>query len=473
VASSRARLSIGVKLLLRYTAVLSITVTVVSVFVYSQVTRRINRDARLLVEIQTQDLAEAYRGQLEEHGADGVIARLDEHAQRLVRGADPSLRLGIAFVDDGGGRAVQAGSLASREVPLSRSLLEGERSSELRAVNLGGRFAYLCGTTRVPGGFIQVVMNTERYAENIRHIRDVFLLSLPLVLVLTAVGGWLLVRGSLRPISQITQTARRISGANLEESVPVTGSGDELDQLASTLNEMLLRIHESVERMHRFNANAAHELRTPLTAMSSQLEVTMEKNREPEEYRKVMAAVLERVRALAESVDAMLRLARTEAGLDPAHRSPTSVRPLVETVWEFFDPLAQEGGVDFRVGQVPDAVVIGDASWLYQLFSNLVSNAIKFTPAGGSVSIDGEVEPGWLRVVIRDTGPGIPPDEIERVFDRYQRAEGLRTGFGLGLPIALEIARAHGGRIEVESSPGVGTAFTVWLPLADPEVAAA
>lgn len=467
--SMGSRLSIGAKLTLRYTVALSITVTVVAAFVYAQVARRINRDAHLLLEVQAQDLAETYREQAEERSPEELLAWMDTHLQRVVRSSDPSLRIGAALASEGGEILLSAGSLRNVEVPLPRSLLDGERNASLRAVNLGGPFAYLSRAVRVPGGFVQMVMNTERYAENVEHIRDVFLLSLPLLILLTASAGWLLARGSLRPISQITQTARRIGGTSLAETVPITGSGDELDQLATTLNDMLGRIADSLERMRRFNANAAHELRTPLTAMSSQLEVTLEKDREAEEYRQVMAGVLERVRSLGASVDAMLRLARSEAGLDPSKLQPTELGPVVEMVREFFEPLAEEGGVALSVAKLPEAVVAGDASWLHQLFSNLVANAIKFTPSGGAVSIGGAVEDQRVRIWIRDTGPGIATEDLDRVFDRYHQLPGERSGFGLGLPIANEISRAHGGRIEVDSAQGAGTIFTVSLPLASAE----
>lgn len=462
---STPRLSIGAKLALRYTAALAITVSVVAAFVYAQVAHRINRDALLLIEMQTEDLAETYASQRAQHAPDEVLAWMRGHAERVVERADPSLRLGVALFSASGDSVLAAGSLAREGAPLSRALLQGKVESQVRAVNLGEEYAFLSMAIRVPDGFLQVAVNTQRYAENVAHIRDVFLLSLPLVLLLTALGGWMLARGSLRPIAHITQSAQRITGANLDESVPVTGSGDELDQLATTLNDMLGRIREGLERMRRFNADAAHELRTPLTAISSQIEVTLEKERDPDEYRTVLAGVLERVQALAQGVDAMLRLARTEAGLDAEHRVPTPLRPVLETVVEFFAPLAEDGGLDLRMGPIPDATVIGDVSWLHQLFSNLVSNAIKFTPAGGAVSVESEVDAESIRVYVRDTGPGIPAESLSLVFERFHRLRHDRAGFGLGLPIAQEIARAHGGRIEVASAEGAGALFSVCLPL--------
>lgn len=466
---STPRLSIGAKLALRYTAALAITVSVVAAFVYAQIEHRMNRDALLLLEVQTEDLAETYESQRAQHPPDEVLAWMRGHAERVVERADPSLRLGVALLSASGEPVLATGSLAEASAPLSRAMLLGEVESQVRAVNLGGDYAFLSMAIRVPDGFLQVALDTRRYAENVAHIRDVFLLSLPLVLLLTALGGWMLARGSLHPIAHITQTAQRITGANLDESVPVTGSGDELDQLATTLNDMLGRIREGLERMRRFNADAAHELRTPLTAISSQIEVTLEKERDSDEYRAVLAGVLERVHALAGGVDAMLRLARTEAGIDAEHRVPTALRSVIETVVEFFAPLAEEGGIDLRTGALPDAVVLGDASWLHQLFSNLVANAIKFTPAGGRVCVESETDGESVRVHVRDTGPGIPAEALSLVFERFHRLRHDRAGFGLGLPIAQEIARAHGGRIEVASAEGAGTLFSVCLPLAHGE----
>lgn len=464
--ANRTRFSIGAKLALRYTAVLSVTLTVVALFVYAQVTQRVNRDARLLLEIQVADLADALESQRAEHDPDHVRAWFGGYARRVVENSDPSLGLGVELRDASGERLAAAGSLAAADVPIPLAVLESREESVLRAVNIGEQLAYLSVARRVPDGILQVAMNTRRYADNIEHIRDVFLLSLPLVLVLSALAGWLLARGSLRPIARITRTARAIGAANLDESVERTGSGDELDQLAETLNEMLARIRDSVGRMRRFNANAAHELRTPLNALSSEVEVTLEQPREAHEYRQVLVDVMGRVRSLATSVDAMLRLARSEAGLDPQHTGPVQLEKVLETVYDFFAPLAEDQGVSLRLFSVPRVIVQGDASWLHQLFSNLVSNALKFTPEGGSVEMSGVVESGRVRVHVRDTGRGVPEAQLDRIFDRYERGtRDSSPGFGLGLPIAREIARAHGGGISVESAPGQGTTFTVELPL--------
>lgn len=460
-------LSISGKLTLRYTAAMSVTITLVGLFSFVQIERRVNREANLLLEVLVYDLVEAYRSQREEHSPERLLEWFEERVAQAVEDSDPALGLGIELLDLTGSSVLSAGVLKGKKLPLSQLLIDHDKESVFRAVNLGEKYAYLSMTRPVPDGFIRVVLNSQRYAENVQHIRDVYLLSLPLMMLLTGVVGWFLARGSLRPISQITATARRIRGGNLDEKIPLVGSGDELDQLALTLNEMLERIQGSVEKMHRFNANAAHELRTPLNAMRSQVEVTLEQERSPNEYREVLHGVLEQVHRLAAGTDAMLQLSRSEEGLKEENRKPVNLGPVLETVVDFFSPLAEEQGLELQCQAIPNATVSGDASWLHQLFANLISNGIKYSDSGGCVEVVARVEPGWICVDVKDCGKGLSPEDTARIFERFHRAEVDRNcpGVGLGLPIAQEVARAHGGRIDVESELGQGTTFSVWLPL--------
>jgi heavy metal sensor kinase len=472
---SRRPWPIGVKLTVRYTAAVAITVTCVALLVYTEVTRRINREAKLLLEVEMRELADETRTRVPDGRWDPAsLAALDDRLDRLVRTSDPTLRVGAALVTADGDRPIRKGTLLTARAPVPSAVLSGDEPSSLRAVNLGGSYAYLSMAVAVPGGALQMVLSTERYAENIEQIREVFLLTFPAAILLTAGMGLLLANSTLRPLRRIIETARRISAPNLDARIPLSGSGDELDRLAETLNDMLGRIDESLTRMRRFSANAAHELRTPLTALSSQLDVMLERERTPEDYRHVLAEAHDRVRALSDVVDAMLRLARSEAGLDPGSRVPVPIGRVLENVYEFFEPVADEGGVTLHRTSLPDTTVIGDASWLHQLFANLVSNAIKFTPAGGQVDIRAESREDRVYVTVRDTGPGMSAEDVERAFDRFHRggAKQTGTGSGLGLAIAREIARAHGGDVDIEESGDAGTTVRVWLPVSATEAEA-
>jgi heavy metal sensor kinase len=459
------RLSIGVRWALRYTAAMAVTLGVFALFVHGEVARRINREAIVLTEVEANSLVDSIRTQTEEHSPDEVRTWLEARIRREVEEAEPGLGLGLEFLDAAGRSVVAAGSLAGQGLPVPRDLLAGESHRRTRAVNLGGEHAHLVTVMQAPGGFVRVSVDARRYAENVDHIRDVLLGAFPIVLIGTALLGWMLARGSLGPIARINRTARRITGSNLREQIPIDGSGDELDQLAETLNQMILRIRENVERIHRFNSNAAHELSTPLNAIRNQLGVTLDRSRDPDEYRRVLEDVLERVEHMSGAVESMLRLSRSEAGLDPERVSDLELSGVIEAVVEFFAPVAADRGIDLTV-EPALAAVRGDPAWLQQVFSNLVDNAIKYGRRGDRIRI--EVAPGdeEVAVVVADTGPGIPAEELENIFERFQRSDRdrQRPGFGLGLALVREIVLAHGGRVEVESEPDKGTCFTVWLP---------
>jgi heavy metal sensor kinase len=462
-------LSIGAKLALRYTAAMAVTTTVFGWVVYEQVERRINREAALLVDVRLRDLADAYESQSREHSRERVLDWMVEHTRSSLLRSEPDLGLGIELLDTAGDRVIAAGSLEGAELPLPRDLLDGRRAESLRAVNLGGRHAHLAAAEAVTGGFVRVAIDTTRYAENVESVRRILLFSLPIVIVMTAASGWYLASQSLKPIAAINATARRIGGANLREAVPVTGSGDELDALAATLNDMLARIREGVGRMQRFNANAAHQLRTPLAALRSEVDVTLERTRSAEAYRDALHDVRETAGRMAEAVDAMLRLSRSEAGLDPEERQLVDLPALLDEVLEFFQPLADERGIGLVRGAWDARPVLGEPSWLNQLFANLVSNALQYSKPGCRVEVAASRSEGGTRVRVADDGPGIDAATLETLFERFARGNGeAGAGFGLGLPIAREIAKAHGGTIEVESEVGTGTVFRVWLPEAPP-----
>jgi heavy metal sensor kinase len=458
----RRRISIGTRWTLRFTATLLVTVSIFAVHTYTRVVSRTENDAKLLLELQVKEVAEAIED------SSPTAPSVVESVERNISIAEPDLKLGIRIFNANGTVLLERGTLARQPLPLSRGLLEGRRERVWREKDFGDSYPYLVMEVPVQGGFVQGALYTRRFVRNTRTVRDIYLYSLPVLLILTAgLGSWL-ARGSLRPIKEINLTARRITGTHLEETIPTTGTGDELDELAHTLNEMVASIRASVRRMQRFSANAAHELRTPLNAMRSRLEVTLENAREPEEYRRILSEMAAEVESLSNSVHAMMRLAQSEAGLQPEQREPVDLSSLLAEVVAFFEPLADDAGVELTVQPADSVTVPGDPSWLHQLFANLLHNAVKYTPAGGRIEIKLTTGGARVGVVVHDTGIGIDPEQASRVFEPFHRvgAPPGTTGVGLGLPLAREIARAHGGEIVLESEPGKGSTFTVWLPTA-------
>jgi heavy metal sensor kinase len=465
-----AGLSIGAKLALRYALATSATMTVLGAIVYGQIQHRINRQATLVLEVQSRDLADAIDSQLTEHPRDHVLGWFDQLVKQRIAESPADLGLGIELFDAGGGTLVEGGSLRGPGPPFVPPPA-GASDRSLRAVDLGGEHAHLLMTIPVAVGFVRVAIDTQRFARNVQEVRRVLLWTLPVVLLATAALGWLLARASLRPIHEINRTAREIGGSNLDSAIPTTGSGDELDQLAGTLNEMISRIRASMERERRFTGNAAHQLLTPLAAIRNQIDVTLARARAPAEYLDVLDAVRDEASRMAEEIDAMLRLARSEGGLPEAQRRECDLGALLRTVVGFFEPLAADGEVELCVDPGSELSVRGDASWLTQLFSNLLSNAIKYTPKGGRVTVMWRAQDGAVAVRVADTGPGIGAEQVEAVFERFHRGRvpAGSPGFGLGLPIAREIARAHGGDVEVERSSQRGTSLLVTLPIAADE----
>jgi heavy metal sensor kinase len=458
----RSRLSVGAKWALRYAVVTFVSTSLLGIYVYDRVEGRIRRDAELIVEIPVRNVIEAEKRHPDERD------RIAEAIDREVSASDGDLRLGIQYFDPSGNLLIARGRLVEDPLPLYARVADGRVRHDIWQADLGDGSNYYVMTASTRGGFVQAVIYSRRFARHADFIADGFLLALPIALIVTVGLGWLLARGSLRPIQRITATARRISGSRLDEELPTTGSGDELDQLAVTLNEMMGRIRESVTRIRRFSGDAAHELRTPLAAIRNQVEVTLEKDRAGEEYERALRHVLEEVDRLARGTDAMLRLAHSEAGLDPEQRCDVDLAALLGDVVEFFEPLASEADVklELHVEQAP--TLSGDPAWLHQLFANLVHNALKFTPGGGLVRVEVGNDASGLgaSVAVRDTGVGIDPDECLRIFERFHKVDAARSGggFGLGLSLVREIAHAHGGTVSVESQPGRGSTFRVDLP---------
>lgn len=461
----RRLLSIGAKWTLRYVVVMLITTSIFSAFVYSRAEKRIRKDAGLLMELQLAQL----------------ITYMDSHpgspdewrrfAERQAEGADPELRVGVQFFHPDGREAASVGvATIAERVPADIAL--GKHEGAPRELDVGWGYPYFVLAGRGTQGVVQLMIYSRPFARSAAGIRDAFISALPVMVLVTAALGWVLSRGSLRPIAAITRTARRISSRQIDDTIPTTGSGDELDELAHTLNDMLGRIREGVDRMRRFSVDAAHQLRTPLTAMHSQIDVTLANDRSPEEYRVVLADLLFQVDRLSDTVNAMLRLAQSEGGLEATHSKRVEIDPLLEEVADFFVALAEDRNIEVSIQAESKGAVRGDPSWLHQLFANLLHNAIQYTPEGGRVEITARPAGGHEIVVrVRDTGPGMTDEDRAKVFSRFERGSASESseGLGLGLALAREIARAHAGSIEATNAPGGGAAFVVRLPLADPQ----
>jgi heavy metal sensor kinase len=287
--------------------------------------------------------------------------------------------------------------------------------------------------------------------------------------ILAALVGWMTAHRALAPIETITQTALQITRADdLSRRIPPTGvAQDEVGRLAQAFNESLERLERLFNAQRRFLADVSHELRTPLTVIRGNVDLLRRMGgADPDS----LGAIQSEAERMSRLVGDLLLLAQAEAGTLPVARNPVELDTLLLEVYRESQVLA--GGVGVAIGDIDQAVGVGDRDRLKQLLLNLVSNALKYTQEGGRVNLSlGRVN-DWARLVVSDNGMGIPVEELPYVFERFYRVDKARTrsqgGAGLGLAIAQRIAQVHGGRIEAASdgANGHGSTFSVWLPLA-------
>lgn len=297
----------------------------------------------------------------------------------------------------------------------------------------------------------------------------IFLILIPIAVAVSVVGGLYLANKSLRPVDEVTTRARRITAENLDQTIPPRPVDDEIGRLISTFNDMIQRLHSSFAQVRQFSADASHELRTPLTVMRGEIEIALRNPKTPEEYRRVLESALEEILRMSSIIENLLTLAKADQGTYEVNFSQVDLSALLKELYEDGEILAESKRIQVSLSMNDPITIVGDWVRLRQLFLNLVDNAIKYTPEGGAVSLSVGRRNGTAVVQVADTGMGIPPEDIPRVFDRFYRVDKARSrevgGAGLGLSIAKWIAELHRGTISVRSEVDKGSVFTVELPI--------
>jgi heavy metal sensor kinase len=317
-------------------------------------------------------------------------------------------------------------------------------------------------TVRVVAGKSQASID-----ESMAALRTQLAIIGPGILLLSVLGGLLLVSRALRPIEKIARTAQEINASDLSRRIEVKGS-DELGRLAATLNGMFDRLQEAFDRQTRFTADASHELRTPLSVIAGSVELGLKRPRSPEEHRELLEDVREATARMRSIVEGLLTLARADAGAVQLRRERVSVTSLADEMARLHRPLAEEKGVKIAVESEGDVEAMGDPERLKELIGNLLSNAIRYNKPGGTVAVKLSRAVDRAQMVVDDTGIGIPAEDLPRIFERFYRVDKARSreagGNGLGLAIVKWIVEAHRGSISVTSEAGRGSRFVVTLP---------
>jgi heavy metal sensor kinase len=316
---------------------------------------------------------------------------------------------------------------------------------------------------------IVVGRSTNEVTKVLESFNNILIIAALATLALAGGGGFFMANRVLKPLERIRKTAQEIGESDLSRRIAIN-SEDELGRLALTLNHMIARLEAAFNRQRQFTADASHELRTPLAVVQAESTLALRKERTQEDYHKSLELISQEGEYMSAVVGKLLYLARIDAGKDQVNFERINLRELLAELSSDIEILAREKGLEFKLTPLKDLTVEGDKVKLEQLFLNLLENAIRYTPSGGSISASVVRDGKTAVIAIRDTGIGIPEEHIPHIFERFYRVDKARSraegGAGLGLAICQHIAEIHNGKIEVESQVGKGSTFSVSLPLA-------
>jgi two-component system OmpR family sensor kinase len=463
--------SIRLRLTLWYTAVMAVTLIGGSIALYLVLANALRPARDQLLASKGNSLAANISLRASQPTASGAPRRsglLPLYVNSLAEGD-----ISIAVRDAEGQTTERSANLGDTDLPLSdEARAKADRGEPLyEYIFLEGTRLRLYTTPIVANGqtigFVQVARPTGQIQQTLDSLETALLVGNSVLVLLAALVGWFLAGWSLEPVRRITRTAEVIeSSGELDRRVFYKGPRDELGELAVAFNSMLGRIESAFNAQRRFVSDASHELRTPLTTLRVNLELLRkERAAAPPDWGEVLDDLALELDRLTRLVEGLLELARADAG-QSIERASLELDQLLERVERQVSQLAD--GVSISLEGPPAGRVVGNADALTQLFLILLDNALKYTPPGGRVSLERQRNDGFVRVTVADTGPGVAPEELPRLFDRFYRTPSARgrPGTGLGLPIARWIAEQHGGKLTAESAPGRGSAFTVWLPAA-------
>ncbi|MCU1385304.1 MAG: hypothetical protein JWL71_4001 [Acidobacteria bacterium] len=337
-------------------------------------------------------------------------------------------------------------------------------------VAAGRRWRTLTGTTLVGGRSVvlRVSRSEERLREQLSEVLKVLALGLPLVIVLAGLGGYVLARRALAPIDHLAIEARRVTAERLHERVSVPNQHDEIGRLAAVINDTFARLESSFDKLRRFTADASHELRTPLAVIRGIGEAGLVETRTPAEYKEAIGSMLEEIDRLTTLVDTLLRLSHGDAGSVHLSREPLDLGQLARDVAASLGVLAEERGQRISIEGAEGLSVRADRLVLREAITNVIDNAIKYSPMGASIAVSILADGNQAVVEVTDQGPGVAAEHRERIFDRFFRVDTARSrdagGTGLGLAIAKWAVEINGGSIRVDAGATSGSVFRISLP---------
>jgi len=314
---------------------------------------------------------------------------------------------------------------------------------------------------------LQLALSLQEVNATLRELFTIFGLLFPALLIILSVLGAVFMKRAFWPVKKIVMLTRKITAEDLSLRLEQIASRDEIGELAETLNEMISRLEHSFNQIQQFSGDVAHELKTPLAELKCNAEVALRRDRTSEEYQEALQDVIEDVERLRHIIEDLLLLAKMDARSLPLNVTPVVLNELFLEVFEQMHSLAQKKKLAVSFGEIDPVTIIGDVGLLRRLITNLLSNAIRYTPSGGTLTFALHTEDDHAVLTVADTGVGIPDDALPYIFDRFYRVEQSRShetgGSGLGLAIAQKIVEVHDGKIDILSEIGKGTTFQVFF----------
>jgi heavy metal sensor kinase len=457
--------SVRVRLTLWYAGVLALSLIAFAVVIYYAAGNIFHERQDESLRSTAQTVASAYVEELAEAHSPSI-------AGRVVLAEITFPNRYVQLTDNTGKAIASSANLSGATVTIPSPVLTDARARGFSHATVNGlRIAVVPLSSDETLGYAAVAEPLSVVENGLRELRRDLFAGVLLVLLLASGGGYFLARKSLAPIALMNSQTQRISAENLSSRLDVTNSRDELGRLATTINDLLARLESSFNEQQRFIADASHELRTPLAVLRGETEVALGRTRNIEEYQQSLWLIQDEAERLSRIVEDLFILARqpinTRAALS---NERVSLNDAVSNCARAAQVLASRKGVRLNLeNDGPSITLNGDEELIKRLILNLLDNAVKYTPAGGRISLSLARQNGNAEIVVRDTGIGIPQTDQARVFDRFFRVDKARArslgGAGLGLSIAQWIVEVHGGEISVASVPGEGSTFTVLLPL--------
>lgn len=454
-----AHVSIRVRLTLWYSLVLLAALTLfgLAIWLTARHSLRESLDATLLK--QAKGVITVLRNEVDPAHPEQLKEELDEYADATPEG-------NLMEVRNSQGQRILLSKVVAPSQALGAQDVFGMQESG------GASYRTYVTTSLVKGERFQILVAAPVRGTQVmlQQLRTLLMWTAPLVLLIASLGGYWMSRRALAPVDEITLAARSIGIQNLSRRLTVPATGDELQRLSETWNDMLARLESAVKRLSQFTADASHELRTPIALIRTTAELTLRRERSVETYREALSEIVAESERTTRLVEDLLLLARADAGLPALPLANLELTPLVRDICEQEQVLAEARQLQISTDLPEEPVFVkANDTELRRLLRLLVDNAVKYTPAGGRITVSVGRDPAGATLAVQDTGIGIPDSALPHVFERFYRADDSRNrdtgGAGLGLSIAKWIAERHHASLEAESVLGQGSTFRVRFPL--------